>query len=323
MKILIIRLSSLGDVVITQPVVARILEYYPQAEVYYLVKPAYKEVVQSFPEKFRIIEWGDNLRDLLKLSRYRFDLVIDLHNKPNTALIRIFCRAKRQVIYNKERRLRKLIVAHKTDSRISSTLDLYNSALKKLGIPPKNDYPKLNSDYNSVKLSRLISRNSQKLILIFPGATSFTKRWLLQNFAELINLIGEKWLVVIAGSRTEIDLSRELEDLCKIEIINLTDRLALNQLISLIAAAAAVIANDSGPAHLAAALGKPQITIFGATSPKLGFAPLNDKNISISKNAPCSPCSLHGSDSCPLGHFDCMKSITVQEVYEKLMKLLN
>ncbi len=317
-NILVIRLSSLGDIILTQPVIMNLKRHYPQAEIHYLTKPVFQDVVKSFPEDINIILWDNDLKSLIKLYNLHFDLLIDLHNKPNTALIRLFCQAKRKVVYDKKHFLRQQIVNKKTSETISSTLDLYYSVLEKLGIKPIKAYPQIKADNSAKRLLQDNAISPGKFVLIFPGATSYTKRWSLKNFAALIDLISPDNKVVIAGSNSEMELAEELRKLSNSPITDLTGRTTLPELISLVSLAKTVISNDSGPAHLAAALQKPQVTIFGATSPKLGFAPLNDYGIIISKNLLCSPCSLHGSDSCPLGHFNCMKQITPQDVYQSI-----
>ncbi|MDP8209461.1 MAG: glycosyltransferase family 9 protein [Candidatus Stygibacter australis] len=322
MKILIIRLSSLGDIVLTEPIIRTLAELYPQAEISYLVKPAFKDIVSAFPTQVKTLDWNNDLSSLLQLSKVKYDILIDLHNKPNTALIRSFCRATIKSVYNKAHRLRKNIVAHTTSQSISSTLDLYYSALKKINITPQSRYPQITADDSAnVQLKENKLQNGN-FILIFPGATSFTKKWLPEYFIELINLVSPDFQVVLAGGESESQLSAQIIQQCNDQVIDLCARTSIRQLISLINKAKVIIANDSGPAHIAAALHKPQITIFGATSPKLGFAPLNDKNVLITQNLSCSPCSLHGSDSCPLHHFNCMKTITPQIVYEELLKIL-
>ncbi|MDP8221232.1 MAG: glycosyltransferase family 9 protein [Candidatus Stygibacter frigidus] len=322
MKILVIRLSSLGDIVFTEPVVHYLAVQYPDSDIYYLTKPAFNDVLKSFPDEINLIPWNNDLNSLLTLRKFKFDLVIDLHNKPNTALIRLFCRAKIKSVYNKAHRLRNNIVAHTTSQSISSTLDLYYSALKKINVIPQSGYPQINADDSANALLKENNLQNDNFILIFPGATSFTKKWLPEYFTALINLISPDIQVVLAGGKSECQLAAQIILQCNDQVIDLCAKTSIRQLISLIHKAKAVIANDSGPAHLAAALHKPQITIFGATSPKLGFAPLNDKNVLITQNLPCSPCALHGSDSCPKNHFNCMKSITPQIVYKELLKIL-
>lgn len=319
MKLLIIRLSSLGDIVLTQPVVKALSDHYQDCEIFYLTKPHFSDIVKSFPEKVNILYWRNDPASLTQLLKYKFDIVIDLHNKPNTALIRLFARSKKKVVYNKQRKLREQIVRKTTTKSIRSTLELYSSALDKLNLPFHKTYPVLMANSSDVHKKYDLLEN--EYIMIFPGATSFTKRWLPQYFTELTDSLKDQ-KIVIAGSSSEMESAQYIVNNSKSDIVNLTGKTSIEELISLISSAKAVIANDSGPAHIAAALRKPQITIFGATSPKLGFAPLNENGIIITKNLPCSPCSLHGSDSCPLGHFDCMTQIKPDDVLIKLHEMI-
>jgi heptosyltransferase-2 len=187
-------------------------------------------------------------------------------------------------------------------------------------IVPKKTRPVLKPNGSAKEILQKYNLTRNKYILIFPEATSFTKCWLPEYFAELIDLVGQELQVIIAGNESE--LTDRLRRLAKSDFIDLMGKTSLKQLISLIAGSKAVIANDSGPAHLAAALAKPQVTIFGGTSPRLGFAPMNPKGVIISHDLPCSPCSLHGSDKCRLEHFNCMKMILPKDVYEMLLTII-
>ena len=113
-----------------------------------------------------------------------------------------------------------------------------------------------------------------------------------------------------------------MNSLTEIEITNICGELDLQQLVTAIDKMDVIISNDSGPMHIAAALEKPQITIFGATHPKLGFAPLNKNAVILSTDLECQPCSLHGSKACPLDHFNCMKQISVVDISKILKNML-
>jgi lipopolysaccharide heptosyltransferase II len=286
------------------------------------VKPAFSDAIAAFPQNIKIRKWHNDLASLLQLHQVKFDLVIDLHNKPNTTFIRLFCRADKIVVYNKKHSLRRRIVAHSSSESINSTLDLYFSALYKLRLKPEYTFPQLRSDNNNSGILKHYNLQKYNYIVVFPGATSFTKRWLAEDFAVLIDQISPLFPVVIGGSPGETELCRKLQEICQNEVKNLCGKTTIPQLIEILSQAKAVITNDSGPAHLTAALGAPLVTIFGGTSPRLGFAPLGDKVRIISQNLDCSPCSLHGLDKCPAGHFNCMKQVTVISVFNILMELI-
>ncbi len=323
-KILIIRLSSIGDIVLTQPVATVLREVYPNAAIDYLTKESYSGLVKAFGCIDTTHIWKDKRRILSKLRMQRFDLVIDLHSKLNTFIIKSLVRGKKTVTYNKKHYLRKKIVKKITGKSIVSTIDLYFSALKKIGITETIEYPKLNPD--KLKMISFEKRfPEKKLIGIFPGALHATKMYPINKLAEFIDSIPSRWncKFIILGSKSEKLLSAELQETTKTELLDICGEFNISQLISVINNMDVIISNDSGPMHVAAALEKPQIALFGATHPRLGFAPLNKKAIIISSNISCQPCSLHGSTICPKGHFLCMTSISPELIKKNLGKIIN
>ena len=317
MKILIIRLSSLGDIILTQPVAASLRQAFPDAQIDFITKPVFKPIVEKFDCLDNIIDWNESFASLRNIRKSKYDICIDLHAKFNTFLIKTFCHAKKTSTYNKKHKLRKTIVQHKTNAKISSTVDLYFSALKKLNIPFTYSPPQLHLKNPTEK------KSNNTTIGIFPGATYKTKQYPPQKLIELIQLFPQNWNVTLFGSPSEISLSSEIAANCKRKITDLTGKLNLEQLLYKISELDVVITNDSGPMHIAAALNKPQIAIFGATDPVLGFSPMNSKAIIINQTLPCKPCSLHGSSSCPKGHFNCMLSHDNHKIYEKIKTFIS
>ena len=317
MKILIIRLSSLGDIVLTQPIAAALRARYPKAQIDFITKPAFHTIVEKFDCIDNIINWDESLNCLKNLNKSHYDLCIDLHAKFNTLLIKTFCHAKQTVTYSKKHNLRKAIVKHRTDETISSTVQLYYSALEKAEIPYRFTNPQLFLKDQSPK------NNAEKTIGIFPGATYKTKQYPPEKIIDLINLFQDDWQVILFGSASEAALSKQISASVKRPVQDLCGKLNLDQLCSQIASLDLVISNDSGPMHIAAALDKPQIAIFGATDPALGFAPLNPKAVIFNHNISCKPCSLHGAETCPLKHFKCMLSLDNIQIYQSIQKTLS
>ena len=315
-KILIIRLSSLGDIVLTQSAVQVLRNEFPKAQIHYLTKRAFAPIVEMFNSVDEIHYWEKKNAPLIKLRKLKFDLAIDLHSKLNTFIIKGFVNAKQTSTYNKEHLLRRQIVKKKTNRTISSTVDLYFTALQKIGINTDAIEPKLIPIKSTKILDILNHSDGKKRVALFPGALHKTKQYPIKQLAEIIDSIPIEWnyQFMIFGSKAEKYLADELEILVKIKIINLCGELDLQQLVTAINKMDIVISNDSGPMHIAAALSKPQIAIFGATHPKLGFAPINKNAIIVSADLKCQPCSLHGSNKCPLEHFNCMHSIDAEQI---------
>ena len=324
-KILIIRLSSLGDIVLTQSVVQALRNEFPEAQIHYLTKKVYSPIIEMFNCVDKIHYWENKYTLLKDLKNIKFDLAIDLHSKFNTFIIKNFINAKRTVTYNKEHFLRRKIVKQKTDKMISSTVGLYFTALKKIGIGCEVFSPKLFPVKNAEMPRAFITNENVKYIGLFPGALHKTKQYPIKQLAEFIDSVPTEWncQFLIFGSKAERDLVEELNSLTDANIIDLCGKLDLQQLVFAINEMDAAITNDSGPMHIAAALQKPQIAIFGATHPKLGFAPMNKKAIILSANLQCQPCSLHGSKACPLDHFNCMKLITPEQILNSLKIIIS
>ena len=326
MKILIIRLSSLGDIVITQPVAKVLREVYPDAQIDFYTKKKFAGLVKAFGCVDDVLVWEK--KNLLSGScrmaslRNDYDIVVDLHSKLNTFIIKRMIKAKKKVTYSKKHFLRWLMIRKLTKKEISSTIDLYFSALRKLGIEEESSFPELIT--LNKNLQGFQNLEGLRKIAIFPGAIHKTKQYPIEQLAEFIDSIPTEWncKFIILGSKSEKELSEKLQSYAKTELLNFCGKFDITQLISAIDLCDVIISNDSGPMHIAAALKKPQIAIFGATHPKLGFAPLNEKAVILKTDIPCQPCSLHGGEKCPKGHFKCMKEISPKLLKQNLKKIL-
>lgn len=316
MKILIIRLSSLGDIILTQPICALLHESYPDAELHYLCKPEFAALVAHFGLPITIVHYYKSLAWNLSLLSKRYDLVVDLHGKFSSILAAFLVKAKSRSRYAKQRSLRKAIVAHTTESSIDSTVSLYHSALRKIGIRTAWHNPVLYPDRPPESTQPHTTR-----IACFPGANHYTKRWPVANWRELIGSMPEISFTLMGGGG-DITLAKEI---CSGEFSNckdLTGNFSIAELINELPAYDLILSGDTGPMHLAAALALPQIAIFGGTHPRLGFKPLNSKAEILCADLGCQPCSLHGLKDCPLGHFKCMELIKPDDVAKRVRELL-
>lgn len=309
MKILILRLSSLGDIVLTQPICAWLRGQYPQAWIDYMAKEQYLELVPLLGCALHPVAYQKSLKAHLELKKEQYDLVLDLHGKLSTWLLRMAAQGKKSAVYDKERSRRQKIVKGKRGLTIRSTLDLYQSALDKIypDVQLENPWLYLPEDTELPALEE-----ASKRILIFPGALHNTKRYPSTSYKQLIDLSPKDWQYIILGSPGEAALC---EDVARgNQAVSMAGQFSFSQILALMQSADWVISSDSGPMHLAAALKRPQIAIFGATHPSLGFAPLNPNAQVLAANLPCQPCSLHGSKSCPENHFNCMRMIKPEQI---------
>jgi heptosyltransferase-2 len=323
-KILIVRFSSLGDIILTEPIVRYLRIHYPEAKIDYLTKKAFKSVVQHFTGLNNILLW-ENKSALLKYIRNeQYDILIDLHDKFNTFIVKSLAFAQKTVTYEKKHLFRKLLVKKLLKDNIDSTLDLYFTVFKKIDKDlyekyssrenHSQFYPKILANTESVSETEELYQNyninhNKTLIGVFPGASYNTKQYPLDYWINFLEMIPESWncQFIILGSYEEKYQAIKIKNSVNIKPVDLCGKFNLSELIDFVSKLDGIISNDSGPMHIAAALNKPQIAIFGATNTILGFRPLNDKAIIMQSEIKCSPCSLHGGDFCPKKHFKCMR----------------
>jgi lipopolysaccharide heptosyltransferase II len=310
MKILIIRLSSLGDIILTQPVCALLLRAYPNAEIHYICKPAFAQLPEMFETPVKVIPYEKSIAFHHRLRQTKYDVVIDLHGKLASMLLSLVLKATIKLSYNKQRSTRKAIVRGNHKQSIDSTVQLYVSSLKKLGIDTGWEYPRLRELPSRTQESNATDKQISALpIAIFPGATHFTKRYPVKSWIEFVNL-NPQYHFALFGSKTDIDTCDYIVSGANASCTSYAGKYNFNELLIELKQCRLVISGDTGPMHLAAAIKLPQIAIFGGTHPRLGFRPLNELARVLCAELPCQPCSLHGEKQCPLGHFDCMKLIS-------------
>lgn len=163
-----------------------------------------------------------------------------------------------------------------------------------------------------------------KKIALFPGSVWATKKWTWQGFAEVANyFLNQGFEVFLMGGADEKNLCEEIQKLARLAQV-LAGHKTITESIEFMRSCALVISNDSAPAHMAASLNIPVISIFGPTTLDLGFRPWSSKAIVIENTTlDCRPCGLHGHQKCPLGHHYCMKQIEASKVIQASLLLIN
>ncbi len=319
MKVLVIRLSSLGDVILSTSVLPPLKERGYSVD--FLTFKPFGEVLRGQPFVDRVIEV--DRRELRSFSQIRefsrtlrnYDLAFDLHDVLRTKILRRFLPFKTYV-YEKKSLLRRLMVVFKPlKAKWLYVPELYGKALEKAGIEVSNLRPLLYPD--SGLRERLSSSVPPNSIAVSPGARWEAKRYPLDRFKEVVKLLREKgFQPVVVGGKGEEELGVELE---RKGALNFCGKLSIRESIALISLTRGVISNDSAVVHMARAVRVPVVSIFGPTHPAFGFAPLKDEGVPITLNLPCSPCSLHGRRGC--SEMECFK-IPPREIVEKLFSLL-
>jgi len=162
----------------------------------------------------------------------------------------------------------------------------------------------------------------KSVVSIAPGSVWPTKRWPVEHFRELIQLLNEDRIgVILIGGDDDRELCLELTTE---RTVSLAGKLSILESAAAISFTDALITNDSAPLHVASAMNVPTIAIFGATTPDLGFGPLAERSVIVENlSVTCRPCGRHGGWRCRYGHHECMKSITPDVVFSRLMEILH
>lgn len=315
----------MGDIVISEAVFAALRLRYPQAEIWMLCKEQFIPIAEAFEACDQIVAYRKELSFHKSLRKHRFDLVIDIHAKLSTFILRCFLKADRVLVYQKQHFKRRLKVAGLYRRTLPPVLDLYLAPLRKAGIITTDvSLPKLITtnplpqSFVAIKEENL----GKKLILLFAGAAHFTKMYPIEQWVELIDNAPENWHFILCGSREEHKICAEIDRKTEKKCDDMSGKWNLEAILAVIKACDLVLSNDSGPMHIAAAFAKAQVAIFCSTHPDLGFAPQNPNAIVLCANLDCQPCSLHGLEKCPQGHYLCMKELSAQMVLAEMRKLL-
>ncbi len=306
-RFLIIRLSHLGDIILTEPVVRSISETWPDAEIDFLTKSSYRDVVDLFSgiDKVLTLDIPGNdssilglLSKLRAMSLQRYDATIDLHGNLRSWLAKYQIRSRQVVTYHKNRFARSNAVRRKLHAPAIHTVDLYLSALKKLNVPCVSRVPTIELS-PSRQDKKSASSESSRYIVFAVGASHPTKHFPLDQWVELGMELWDSLhaqIVVVEEEQWQyLNVFDELVDAGHAKIVT---GLPIKSLANLIAGSLLTISNDSGIMHLSAALGVPTVGLFGPTHPVLGFSPLGGLSRAVSVDAECSPCSLHGESPC-------------------------
>lgn len=315
-KILIVRFSSIGDIVLTTPVV-RCLKLQMGAEVHFLTKKNYQTVIQANPyiDKIWTIEKSvSEIATALKLEK--FDLIIDLHKNLRTLHLRWILKIK--TLAFEKLNFQKWLMVNLKINRLPKKhiVDRNLETLKSLGIA--NDGKGL--DYfifekDKVDLEQFANIKKEKNITAFAiGAVHATKRLPTAKIIDICKKI--KGTVLLLGGKEDAENGEKIALASGSHVVNLCGKLNLNQSASVLQQSNKVIAHDTGLMHIAAAFQKEIISIWGNTIPEFGMYPyLADDKFKVleTKGLSCRPCSKIGHAKCPKGHFDCMNKIIIND----------
>ncbi len=313
MKILILRFSSIGDIVLTTPVIRCLKAQLPGVEIHYCTKQAYAELVESNPCIDRRHYLDGSLNGLIRqLRAERYDLIIDLHNNLRTRIIKTRLGVRARTV-DKLNGQKWLYVRWKIDHLPNRHIvDRYMDTVLSLGVV--NDGQGLDHfipPADRVAAHELPPAHQTGYVAYAIGGQHATKRLPTNRIIDLCRQLDQP--VVLLGDTTDRETGEQVaQALGPDRIYNACGLYRLNQSASLVQRAQVVVSHDTGLMHVAAALQKRIYVIWGNTTPRFGMYPYQTEFTSLEKaNLSCRPCSKIGANRCPLGHFRCMNEVAL------------
>lgn len=320
LKLLIIRFSSIGDIVLTSPVVRCLGEQLKDVEIHYLTKKKYAYLVQHNPHISKVFSFENSLTEVIpELKSEKYDHIIDLHNNMRSHRI-IWALSRPAHSFNKLNIEKWLMVRFKIN-RLPEVhiVDRYLETVAHLGI--KNDGKGLElfiPQKDEVKIKHEYPLLANGFIGFAIGGNHNTKILPADMVASVVNKL--KLPVVLLGGKEDYERGNMIAGLTDEKAINLCGKYSLMGSASIVKQADAVISNDTGLMHIAAAFNKPLVSIWGNTIPEFGMYPYLSADasslIAEVNNLKCRPCSKLGYKECPLKHFNCMRMQDTRSIAE-------
>ncbi|MEM9326490.1 MAG: glycosyltransferase family 9 protein [Bacteroidota bacterium] len=327
MKILVIRFSSIGDIVLTTPVVRALKQQLPDVRLHFLTKPAYADIMANNPHVDQVHTLKSLATTLSEIRKEKFDVIIDLHKNLRTLFLKFLTPGKKYS-YDKLNWQKWLMVNLKINQLPSKHIvDRYMAAVSDLGVTIDEeglDY--FIPDKDEVENDWLPPSHRQGYVAVAIGGQHATKQLPKDRLIELCDRINRP--VVLLGGKTEAPLGEVVEQFFtqssstdrerilefdlgkKARVYNGCGKFNLNQSASIISNATVVFSHDTGLMHIAAAFQKDIFSIWGNTIPEFGMYPYRTKfTIFENRSLSCRPCSKIGYQKCPKGHFKCMREV--------------
>lgn len=319
-KILVIKPSSLGDVVHSLPFLNVLRDRFPRSEIHWIIAKGFEGLLEGHPMVNRLLiinknEWKKikNVKDTISelrllfksLKKEKFDIVADLQGLLRSGVLTAATGASVRVGFKEAREGSSIFYTHRVEGgKDIHAVDRYLKIAKFLGCDIADVCFPLPLSFDSSRVTQYLP--DKEYAVLVPGARWKTKKWSPEKFGELASRLPMKFLVV--GGKSDTDISNKVVNSSKGNAISIAGKTNIKELIEIMRKAKFVVSNDSGPMHIAAAIGVPVFAIFGPTNP-LRTGPYGKGHSIIRKGVECSPCYKR---SCR--DIQCMEMIGVKEV---------
>ena len=329
-RILIVRLDRIGDVILSTPVIKAVRDAYPDSYIACMVRPYAADIITGNPHLNEVMIYDkdgrhksflETLRFSNELRSKKFDLAILLHPTTRTHMVAFLAGIPERIGYN--RKLGFLLtkrIPHTKQFGLRHERDYALGLLRYIGIEPRDKTLHVPINEASERKIKDILRvegvkDADTVVVLNPGASCPSKRWQAERFAQVGDRLADKYgarIVIIASSQDKA-FGDKVASMMKKGCTNLSGKTTVADLASLLKRAKLFISNDSGPVHIACAVGTPVIDIFGRNDRGLSpvrWGPTGGRDVVLHKEVGCDVCLAH---NCKIG-FKCLEAITVNEV---------
>lgn len=291
------------------PLLKKLKEKFPEAELHFLTKEIYKDLIRMNQSVDKILILKEPLKETRKeIGESDYDLIIDIHRNFRSIYLSAF-NGRKIKRYRKDNFRKFLLVKFKIDL-FKNIIPVYRKYLNTVSEYLTGDEKKFSISELSFKKEKVIE---SKYMVIAPSSRHFTKTYPKEKFVSYINNLHERSdiKVILAGDNSEKDKSicRHISENCEY-VTDLCGKLSIDELAGVLFYSSEIITNDSSILHFSEALGRNVTAIFGCTVKQFGFFPqLEDSKVMEINGLKCRPCTHIGRDKCPEGHFNCMNEI--------------
>ncbi|MGH7522777.1 MAG: lipopolysaccharide heptosyltransferase II [Gemmatimonadales bacterium] len=323
LKILIVRFSSIGDLLLTTPLLRSIRERHPDAHISFVVREDMQDTLRHNPRIDELIAWrrGSSLAELARrLRSERWTHRLDLHGSLRSRLLRLMV-GGRWTGYQKHRlRRRLLIMTHgRRGGSLGPVVERYFAAARDLDVTPDHRAPEFftTPDADTEAAAFLAQHNlgrERPLLALAPGAAHFTKRWPAAHWVALAERMREQNDLLVLGADVDVPVADAIVAAAGNRAASAAGRYPLGGTAALLKRAAALVVGDTGVLHLATAVGTPVVGMYGPTVEAFGFFPYAAKAVIVQHALDCRPCSSQGGPVCPLAHHHCLVQMLPDEV---------
>ncbi len=332
-KILVVRLSSLGDLVLMVPMMRALRAGLPGAEIHLLCKERYAGLFEeaAYIDRIMVLRTGglgelSKLRSWLRMEKY--DTVVDAHGVIRSVLLTAGLGAPRTLRIAKDQVRKLLLIGGKRNTyrKVTHQAARYAEIARRLGIETGDRFEGRPLGARAREgAARALGRpgaGKASLVAFAPGARWPTKRWPGESFAGLMTELQRRGIgtVIVGGAEdagTNAAVARQSPG-----ALDLTGRLSIAESAAVLERCAALVTNDSAPLHLAEAVGTPVVAFRGPTVKEFGYSPRLPGSVVLEKTLACRPCSRNGARPCPEGTMECLASIAVPDALEAVLALL-